>query len=464
MDAPLTIEATAAALRAGDVTSRELVEIFIARADVLDEKVGCYITRFDDQARAAADALDAELAAGTDRGVLHGIPFGIKDIIATDDGPTTGQSLVLPAEWGDQGDGPLMTRLRESGIIVMGKVTTMEFACGTPDPDKPFPIPRNPWNLDTSPGGSSSGTGNGIAAGLFTAGLGTDTGGSVRWPAALCGISGMKQTFGRVPKSGCLPLGFTYDNIGPMARSAWDCAAMLQVMAGPDDGDMTTSDTEVGDYLSTIDDPITGLRIGVDRTNTVAKPEVTPDVVETFEASLTVLEGLGAEIVEVEIPHYGAMVDADIIGLFAEAYAWHREYLRTKWSDYGRPTRQSLLTGGLISGGDYVQAQRVREYGRMLVQEMFGDLDLLATPTVVQSAPLIDGLRLADVFPAIHTPVFNATGHPTMAIPIGYDAKTMPLSLQLTGPYFDEATVFRAAHAYQKATTWHLDVAPLAQI
>lgn len=464
MDATLTIEAAAEGLRAGTTSSRELVEMYISRADALDEQVGCYITRFNESAREAADVADAELAAGTDRGVLHGIPLGIKDIIATDDGPTTGQSLVLPSEWGDQGDGPVMKRLRGSGAVIMGKTTTMEFACGTPDPDKPFPIPRNPWNLAKTPGGSSSGTGNGVAAGLFAAGLGTDTGGSVRWPAAACGITGMKQTFGRVPKSGCLPLGFTYDHIGPMARSAWDCAAMLQVMAGPDSSDMTTAEVPVGDYLSTIGDGVAGMKIGVDRVNTIQQPIVTPDVAEVFEESLKVLAAAGAEIIEIEIPYYQALVDADILGLFAEAYSWHREYLQTKWSDYGRPTRQSLIGGAFISGGDYVQAQRVREYGRMLVHEMFEDLDLIATPTVVTGAPDVDGLRLADVFPGIHTPVFNATGHPSIAIPIGYDESSLPLSLQLTGSYFDEATVLRAAHTYQQATTWHLDLAPFAQI
>ncbi len=462
MDLPLTVKDTAAALRAGEITCRELVEAYIERANALDEKIGCYITRFDDAARDAADALDAEFAAGHDRGVLHGIPLGVKDIIATDDGPTTGQSLVLPPEWGDQGDGPVMQRLRSAGVVVMGKVTTMEFACGTPDPTKPFPIPRNPWNLETSPGGSSSGTGNGIAAGLFPAGLGTDTGGSVRWPAALCGISGLKQTFGRVPKSGCLPLGFSYDNIGPMARSAWDCAALLQVMAGADQSDMTTADVPVGDYLATIEESISGLRVGVDRANTVDQPVSTPDIAETFDAAISQLASLGAEIIDIEIPHYQALVDADVVGLFAEAYAWHRPFLQSKWLDYGKPTRQSLITGALISGGDYVQTQRVREFGRTIVQEMFSELDLIATPTVVQSAPKVEGLSLAAIFPAIHTPVFNATGHPSIAIPMGYDAKSMPLSLQLTGPYFDEVTVLRAAHAYQQSTSWHLDIAPLA--
>ena len=183
-----------------------------------------------DEARQA----DADFANGIDRGPLQGIPLGIKDIIATDNAPTTAQSLVLDPTWGDQGDAPVVARLRAAGAVITGKTSTMEFATGLPDADKPFPVPRNPWNTDHWPGGSSSGTGAGVAAGLFLGGLGTDTGGSIRGPAAYCAISGLKPTFGRVPKSGCVPLGYSLDHIGPMARSARDCAAMLQIIAGYD--------------------------------------------------------------------------------------------------------------------------------------------------------------------------------------------------------------------------------------
>ena len=203
------MSAAAKGLRDGSYTSVALVQAMQARADVLDPVLASYIVRTDETALAAAATADEELASGLDRGLFHGIPIGIKDIIATAEAPTTAQSLVLDPAFGASGDAVVVSRLRAAGAIVMGKLTTMEYAIGTPDPSKGFPTPRNPFNREHWTGGSSSGTGNGVAAGLFLAGLGTDTGGSIRLPAAWCGISGLKQTFGRVPKSGCVPLGFS---------------------------------------------------------------------------------------------------------------------------------------------------------------------------------------------------------------------------------------------------------------
>src|SRR5882757_9881193 len=240
---PLTLTEAAAALRAGTTTSR----------------------RLDELALATADAADAELAAGVDRGPLQGIPFGVKDILAMAEGPTTAQSDVLDPAWGAGRDAPVVARLKAAGAVLTGKTSTMEFAIGMPDGSKDFPVPRNPWNPATWPGGSSSGTGAGVAAGMFYAGLGTDTGGSIRIPAAFCGITGLMPTFGRVPKSGCVPLGYSLDHIGPMARSAEDCALMLQAMVGHDASDVTSLDVPVPDYLAALTGDLTGVRIGVDR-------------------------------------------------------------------------------------------------------------------------------------------------------------------------------------------------------
>ena len=208
-----SIRQTAADLRDGKTTSREIVERALQASDRLDPLLGTYLCRFDETALQAAEHADNELGSGTDRGPLHGIPLGIKDIISTNEGPTSAQSLVQDPSWGDQGDGPLLRRLRDAGAVIMGKTTTMEYAIGLPDFEKPFPIPRNPWNSERWTGGSSSGTANGVASGQFLGGLGTDTGGSVRLPAAYCGITGFKQTFGLVPKSGCIPLGLSYDPV-----------------------------------------------------------------------------------------------------------------------------------------------------------------------------------------------------------------------------------------------------------
>src|SRR6185437_12844060 len=231
-DIPLSITEAATQLRDGSLSSADLTAAVLQRADRLDGALGTYLARFNDRAMASAEQADADLARGLDRGPLQGIPLGIKDIIAAADGPTTANSLVLDEAWGAGRDAPVVARLRAAGAVITGKVTTMEFAIGAPDPSKPFPLPRNPWDTRTWPGGSSSGTGSGVAAGLFLGGLGTDTGGSIRLPAAFCGVSGLMPTFGRVPKSGCAPLGYSLDHIGPLARTAEDCAAMLQVLAG----------------------------------------------------------------------------------------------------------------------------------------------------------------------------------------------------------------------------------------
>src|SRR5262245_63745440 len=232
---PCTIADAARAFRSGQLTSADLTAALLARAHAANEKLGAFIQIADETALAAAKQADADFAAGIDRGPLQGIPLGVKDILATLEGPTTAQSLVLDRSWGGRADALAVARLRAAGAVIPGKTTTMEFAIGAPDPSKPFPVSANPWDLARTPGGSSSGTGNGIAAGLFLGGLGTDTGGSIRMPAAFCGITGLKVSYGRVPAAGCVPLAPTLDTIGPMARSARDCAAILQADAGPDD-------------------------------------------------------------------------------------------------------------------------------------------------------------------------------------------------------------------------------------
>ncbi|HET7738107.1 MAG TPA: amidase, partial [Tepidiformaceae bacterium] len=297
-DLPLTITEAAAAFRSGKLTSVALTEAMFAAADRIDPLVGVYITRSDVTALAAARQADADFAAGIDKGPLQGIPIGVKDIIATKDAPTTAQSQVLDPWWGSGYDAPVVARLRDAGAVIMGKTTTMEFAIGAPDAAKPFPVPRNPWNLERWPGGSSSGSGSGVSAGLFLGALGTDTGGSIRGPASFCGISGMKQTFGRVPKSGCVSLGYSYDHIGPMARSAMDCAIMLKVIAGHDPSDLTSVDEPVPDYPSFLTGSVAGMKIGIDRAGFLTHPNQEPEVVDVFEAAITALANAGAEIIE----------------------------------------------------------------------------------------------------------------------------------------------------------------------
>ncbi|MDX6241439.1 MAG: amidase [Kribbellaceae bacterium] len=453
-----TISAALASLRAGEVTATGLLDEAIAVADQHDEQLGIYLARFDGPARVAAAAADEIYAAGDEAGPLLGIPLGIKDIITTVEGPTTAQSLVHDPTWGDQQDAPVVSRLRAAGGVITGKTTTMEFATGLPDPSKPFPIPRNPWNPDHWTGGSSSGTGNGVAAGAFLGGLGTDTGGSIRGPAAFCGISGIKATFGRVPKSGCVPLGYSLDNIGPMARSARDCAIMLSVLAGYDASDPCAVDEPVPDYESALTGDLSGLRIGVDPLAEYRRADQDPLLGELLDAALAALAERGATVVPVKLPYYRELTAATGITSRSEAFAYHAPDLQSRWSDYFAATRQGIGAAPAYSGADYVQAQRVRRVGQREVAALFETVDLVVTPTASVAAFAIDGLADAGMerFRAMHTSYWNAVGNPALSIPMGLGAAQLPLGLQLMGRPFEEATVLRAGDAYQQATDWHL--------
>ncbi|MDA3040994.1 MAG: amidase [Actinomycetota bacterium] len=466
MTAPWTIASAAAALRSGETTSEQLVRAMLDAADTLDPTLGVYLARFDDTAVEAARKADAELAAGQDRGPLHGIPFGVKDILSTDEGPTTCQSLVLPPEWGDQGDGPVLRRLRDAGAVIMGKLTTMEFAVGRPDRSKPFPLPRNPWNTERWTGGSSSGSGNGVAAGLMLGALGTDTGGSIRVPSAYCGITGLKPTHGLVPKSGCFPLGYTYDHLGPMCRSAWDCAAMLTVMAGVDPSDRTSVPSAPTDYVAAIEasgGSLAGMRIGI-LANESIRSHSADWTWQAMHEALEVLRGAGAETVEVLAPLYDELHVATFLGLQAEAFAYHRNWLAERWDDYGRPTRLTLAMGALISGGDLAQCERVRQAGREQIHAMMEreGVHVLVSPTMGYGATAYTGaVREATSPRAMHCPPWNGTGFPALALPMGFDPDGLPLSLQVIGRPFDDATALRVGHALQLRTDWHLRQAPL---
>jgi aspartyl-tRNA(Asn)/glutamyl-tRNA(Gln) amidotransferase subunit A len=451
----LTLSEVSAAIHTGATTSSSLTAALLEKADRLDPLLGTYLARFDESALAAAAELDAELANGQDRGPLHGVPIAIKDIIATDDGPTTAQSLILDPAWSDQGDAPVVARLRAAGAVIIGKTSTMEFACGCPDATKPFPVPRNPWDTTTWPGGSSSGTGSGVAAGLFYGGLGTDTGGSIRCPAAFCGITGHKPTFGLVPKSGCTPLGYSYDHIGPMARSAEDCALMLEVMAGFDASDLTSSKRPLSPPLSSLTGDLQGVRVGVDRSLQDRFP-VDPALPECFEAAIGVLADAGATIVDITLPHYEALTSATMNGWPAEALANHRQDLQTRWLDYGRPTRAVLAAGALVSGNDYVQAQRVRTVGVQAMKVLFESCDVVITPTAGVGALPIEGLDFASVIASVFTPVWNAVGFPALSAPMGFTAAGLPLGLQIAALPFADAVALSVAAGYQHHSDWHL--------
>jgi aspartyl-tRNA(Asn)/glutamyl-tRNA(Gln) amidotransferase subunit A len=297
---------------------------------------------------------------------------------------------------------------------------------------------------------------------MMLGGLGTDTGGSVRGPAAFCGITGLKPTYGLVPKSGCVPLGLTYDHIGPMARSAADCAAMLAVMAGPDPSDPSTVAAPI-DLAVVLDGDLTGVRIGVDL-SMFDRDAADPSVEAAIRTALTVLEEAGATLVEIVIPMYQELEDVVRVGSPSESYTWHRKHLQARWSDYGYPTRAAIINGAFVSGGDYVQAQRVRRKAREAVAATYGELglDLVATPTAVAPAPPVEGI--GDNAPAMQsmcTSVWNALGFPSLAVPAGFAADGLPASLLLNAMPFRDVLTLKAGDAYQRRTDWHLRIPPV---
>ena len=459
----ITLTDAAAALRDGSTTSVVLTQRALAKADALDEKLGVYLARFDKYALERAAVADEELAAGVDRGPMQGIPIGVKDTLAMAEGPTTAQSLVLDPAWGEGRDAIVVERLKAAGAVITGKLTTMEFACGVPDRSKPFPIPRNPWNLERYAGGSSSGSGSGVAAGLMLAAVGTDTAGSIRLPAMFCGVSGLKPTFGRVPNAGCTPMGYSMDHIGPLARSARDCGSFLQVIAGGDNRDPYAVDLPVPDYLASAHGSLAEVRVGVVRSLFSAGDD--PKIRPAFEAAVAVLETLGAKIVDVLLPLYEEMSGAAFLIQACEGLAYHLPDLRSRWADFFAGSRQILATGALFSGADYVQAQRVRRVAQRQLAALFTGVDLIVTPGASQGATSLARMEkegAASLIGVLHTAYWNAVGNPALVVPMGFNADGLPLSLQLGARPFEEALLVQAGDAYQQATDWHLSVPPLA--
>ena len=333
---------------------------------------------------------------------------------------------MLDPAWGEGYDAVVSERVRAAGAVIMGKLVLSEFALGTPDEEKPFPIPRNPWRLDRTPGGSSSGTGIAVASGMVLGGLGTDTAGSVRFPAAYCGHTGLKVTYGRVPKWGCVPLGYTLDSIGPMARTARDCAAILNVIAGHDARDPAASTAPTADYLGGIDAGVAGLRVGVPRAYFFDHDDLDAEMLAAAEGVIETLASLGAEIVEVELPHSDVAKEANTLTMLSEAFAYHRlDMASERWTDYGRGARTMIGRAALYSAADYIQAQRFRSWYARQAARVMAEVDVLVTPMTPTPAPAyppdVDFTRRMEM-PSYAGP-FNLLGYPALALPSGVSSE-----------------------------------------
>ncbi len=450
---PQTIAEAANWLRSGQLSSVELTETLLARCHDAQGSVAAFITICDKPAIEAAQKADAELAEGVDRGPLHGIPLAIKDNIATIDAPATANSKVLDPSWGEQGDATVIRKLREAGAVILGKTGLYEFALGRPDPAMGFPVTRNPWNLSVIPGGSSSGTAAAVAAGLVLGGLGTDTGGSIRVPAAYCGISGVRPTFGRVSNYGSVPVAYSFDTIGPLARTAYDCALILEAIAGYDPRDPNTVNSEVPHMTASLPGSFKDIRLGLPPEHFFSVSELNTEVKNAVLTAVEQMSAAGAEIVEIEIPHLAEAYAAWWVITFAEKYAYHEPDLQQRPHLYGPATRQSLLTGVLLTAADYVQAQRVRALIKAECAEAMASVDFLVVPSTISTAPV------AEDWNHFTTPSFTSLwsliGYPVLNLCCGFSSAKLPIGMQLIGKPFSEPALFALGNAYQQISNWH---------
>jgi aspartyl-tRNA(Asn)/glutamyl-tRNA(Gln) amidotransferase subunit A len=449
----LTIAEAARLIECRQVSPVALTRALLDRIAAIDPQLNAYLLVTADQALDQARIAEAEVMAGTYRGPMHGIPFALKDIYCTAGIRTTSHSRTR-ASYVPGFDATTVTRLHQAGAILLGKLATHEFAHGGPSFDLPWPPARNPWNRDHATGGSSSGSGAGVAAGLMLGALGSDTGGSIRNPAALCGLVGLKPTYGLVSRFGVYTNSFSYDHAGPMTWSVEDCAIMLQAIAGHDAKDPASADRPRPDYRASLTGSIKGMRIGVLRHLFEEDAPIPPVAKTALEAALDVLHGLGATLEDVRIRPAQAYQDVKVTGAESELYAVHEPALRTQIGDFGEDFLGRTLGALLISGADYVQASRWR---RVMIAEMaalYAKYDVFVT-AAPGPAPRLDSWRTINFWQkASLTTPFNVMGGPALAQCIGYTPDGLPLSMQVVARPFDDATVLRVAHAYEAATPW----------
>jgi aspartyl-tRNA(Asn)/glutamyl-tRNA(Gln) amidotransferase subunit A len=450
----LTIAEAARLIERRELSPVDLVDSRLDRIARLDGKLNSFIRVLGDEARRDARAAEAEIAAGKYRGPLHGIPIGLKDIYETAGVATTGHSKVMQ-DHVPKADAFSVTRLRNAGAIVMGKLATHEFALGGPSFDLPWPPARNPWDTTRFTGGSSSGTGASVAAGLVLGGTGSDTGGSIRGPAAYCGLAGLKPTYGLISRMGILPLAFSLDHAGPLAWTAEDNAIMLQAMAGHDPADPGSANHPIPDYRAALAGGCRGLRIGLVRHFYEADNEANAATRNAIAAAAQTFETLGCTVRELTLSPLADWAACGMAIMQSEAYAIHEANLRTRFTDYGEIFRDRMALAGLVTGADYVQALRRR---RELVDELdraMADLDLVMTAAAPTEAPAIDSVpKFAILERPSLTIAFNVTGSPAMSVCCGFTDAGLPLSFQIVGKRFADAIVLRAAHAYEMATPW----------
>jgi aspartyl-tRNA(Asn)/glutamyl-tRNA(Gln) amidotransferase subunit A len=432
----------------------ELTEALIQRVERYDAQTRAFITPTFDLARRHARAAEAEIAAGKNRGPLHGIPFALKDIYDTKGILTSGHSRVfsdrIPTE-----DATTTNRLYQAGAVLLGKLATHEMAHAGPSFDLPWPPARNPWNLARFTGGSSSGSGAAVAAGMVPVALGSDTGGSIRGPASLCGIVGLMPTFGLVSRAGVITNSYTFDHCGPLARTVEDCALVLEALAGYDPKDAGSLSRPIPRYRRALGEDLRGLRIGVLRHHWEDDIPASEDVRRAMDAALDVLRRLGAELEECRVRPLASYFDVKIIIAESEIFSVHQKNLIARPKDFGADFRSRAYPSVLFTANDYVQA--TREHRRMMteMEPLYARFDAFVTAGMGE-APRLSDYRSVSFWqkPSLLT-AWNVTGQPVLALPNGFGGNGLPLGMQILGRPFGEETMLRVGHAYERATEWH---------
>jgi aspartyl-tRNA(Asn)/glutamyl-tRNA(Gln) amidotransferase subunit A len=455
----LTLSEASGLVRIGKVSPVELTHACLGRIEQFNPKLNAFITVTADAALAQAREAESDIQRGRWKGPLHGIPIGLKDLVDTAGVRTTAASGLFKDRIPTQ-DAEIVRRLKDSGAVLLGKLNMHEFAYGGSSLISYFGAVRNPWDSAYNPGGSSGGSAAAVAAELCYGAIGSDTGGSIRMPAAYCGIVGLKPTYALVSRRGVIPLAWSLDHVGPMTGTAMDAALMLHVIAGYDPEDTNSADAPVQDYAAALESKTSSLRIGIPRAHFYEG--LHPEVRVSMDTALSVLGKLTSSQHEIEIPAANDMALTALLIQKAEAYAYHRKYVAKSPDLYQPETLKRIRAGEGISGADYIDARRKLDQYRRSISTLFETLNLLVTPTTpippLTVSELLadpDQLRAKEVLASPNTRPFNLLGLPAVTIPCGFTSKGLPIGMQIIGPLGGEAAVLRLAHAYEQVTEWH---------
>lgn len=442
----LTIAEAARLIESRKLSPVELTENCLKRIETYDNKLNSFIIHMTDEALNTARQAEKEIAAGNYKGPLHGIPLGVKDVYETAGIATTCHSKLLQ-NYIPNKDAYSITQLKKAGAIILGKLALHEFAFGGPSFDLPWPPARNPWDTSCFTGGSSSGSGAAVAAGLILGSIGSDTGGSIRTPAAYCGIAGLKPTYGLVSLDGAFKLAQSLDHAGPMAWTSEDCAILLQGMVG--------FENTKPNYSKALNQNVKGIRLGLLRHFYTTDNPVNEETRNAIDSAANKFREIGCEVNEITLPPLSEWAACGMIIMLAEAFQFHKQNLQTRFMDYGEVFRGRLAIAGLISHTDYQRSLKRRQELINKFNHAMQNFDVILTATTNGVAPKINAInKFAILEKPLLTIPFNITGSPAISICCGYSENGLPLAMQIIGKCFDDGTVLRVAAAYECATSW----------